>query len=604
MTFTFKLANSGNTYTIIGDGVNTANSSGTYSCSEINGATAALDLKDAINGSYTAYLLFSNSNIGSFAAKSPLTSAFQIGQFVATDTGSLQVTISPQGAVSAGAEWQLDAGVWQHSGATLSGVSVGSHNIAFSTVSGYTTPTNETVSISTNSTGKANGTYIAIPQTGSLEVTISPAAAITAGAQWQVDGGSFQNSGATVTNLSTTNHILSFNTISGWITPSNQVISIKAKSVVTARSTYSFSAQGIYNGIFAVAETNIGSSGMLNALTVSESGTFTGKLLIGNITNSISGGFNVSGQSSNYVQRIAKQGWPVILQMTLNWTNSPPYASGTVSGTNGGPWTANLTAELEAKRSSSAEYTGVMLPAGTAPGYGYILITNNAGAVTLSGALADGTSFNEQVPVSGDGDLPVYGNLYGGSGLLLGWVGLESGSPAGTLAWIKESSSSSALYTNGFTNMVFVQGSPWTNPPLHTAAIDLPLGQLLVSGGGLASNLTFNVAVSTNNALVKLPGSPTNSLTGTITAKTGLLTITFGNGVGKGTNGATGAVLQNATNAARVLPGKNQCGFISPGTIALRSRVQTCVPYLRQSASICGQLRFRSGLKMVWIYLP
>ena len=52
-----------------------------------------------------------------------------------------------------------------------------------------------------------------------------------------------------------------------------------------------------------------------------------------------------------------------------------------------------------------------------------------------------------------------------------------------------------------------------------------------------------------NNELVKLRGDPTNSLTGLINPKTGLLTITFGNGTGKATTVGKGAVLQNVTNA-------------------------------------------------------
>ena len=33
-----------------------------------------------------------------------------------TQTGSLQVTISPQGAIDAGAQWRVDGGAWQVSG--------------------------------------------------------------------------------------------------------------------------------------------------------------------------------------------------------------------------------------------------------------------------------------------------------------------------------------------------------------------------------------------------------------------------------------------------------------------------------------------------------
>jgi hypothetical protein len=190
------------------------------------------------------------------------------------------------------------------------------------------------------------------------------------------------------------------------------------------------------------------------------------------------------------------------------------------------------------------------------------LITNHDGTFVLSGLLADGTSFSQAVPLSGTSDLPVYGNLYGKTGLLLGWISLESGSPSGNLTWIKKPSRSPALYTSGFTNPIVLQGSPWTNPPPHKAAIDLPSGQLDISGGNLLSPLTFNVAVSNNNALVKLPESPTNSLTGSINPKTGLLTITFGNGAGKTTTTGKGAVLQNATNAGGFFLGKTNAGSI------------------------------------------
>ena len=45
-----------------------------------------------------------------------------------------------------------------------------------------------------------------------LQVTITPVAAITAGAQWRVDGGALQNSGTMDTNLPVGNHTVSFST--------------------------------------------------------------------------------------------------------------------------------------------------------------------------------------------------------------------------------------------------------------------------------------------------------------------------------------------------------------------------------------------------------
>jgi ATP:corrinoid adenosyltransferase len=61
---------------------------------------------------------------------------------------------------------------------------------------------------------------------------------------------------------------------------------------------------------------------------------------------------------------------------------------------------------------------------------------------------------------------------------------------------------------------------------------------------------------------VKLPGAPTNSLTGSINPKTGLLTVKFGNGAGKATTAATGAVRQNLNEAAGFFLGKTNAGSI------------------------------------------
>ena len=75
-------------------------------------------------------------------------------------------------------------------------------------------------------------------QTGSLLVAITPPAAIIAGAQWQVDSGIFQNSGATVTNLPVGTHTVSFSAISGWVTPPSQTVTVNSNQVTTTTGTY------------------------------------------------------------------------------------------------------------------------------------------------------------------------------------------------------------------------------------------------------------------------------------------------------------------------------------------------------------------------------
>ena len=253
--------------------------------------------------------------------------------------------------------------------------------------------------------------------------------------------------------------------------------------------------------------------------------------------------------------------------MRANWTvdRAAQQIVGTVSNTQ---WNANLTAELAGTNLPSAEYTLLFAPpasapANTPPGDGYAAATNHLGNVTFRGQLADGASITPSAAESQTGDLPVYASLYGNTGLLLGWINLanlEATPPGNTLAWIKKASRTYPPYTNGFTNTLIVQGAPWTNPPAKTPAIALSAGQLIISNANLFLLFT-NVSVSTSNTLVKLGAQPTNSLTGSIAPKTGLLTLTFGNG--KTPTPGLGAVLQNQTNGGGFFLGTTNAGIIS-----------------------------------------
>ncbi|HEY3855609.1 MAG TPA: hypothetical protein VGO67_14555, partial [Verrucomicrobiae bacterium] len=146
----------------------------------------------------------------------------------APSTGNLIVTLNV-----AGAQWSVDSGAWQNSGATLSGLSVGSHTITFSAVAGWTTPASQTVSIVASQTASVTASYIAVPQTGSLQVTLN-----VAGAQWSVDNGAWQNSGAIVSGLSVGSHTINFSTMPGWTTPASKTVSIVASQTDAVTATY------------------------------------------------------------------------------------------------------------------------------------------------------------------------------------------------------------------------------------------------------------------------------------------------------------------------------------------------------------------------------
>ncbi len=141
-----------------------------------------------------------------------------------TSTGGIKVTIEPASVVTAGAQWAVDGGAWQPSGTTVSGLAAGSYTVTFSNIYGWTTPASQTVSVKAKKTETATGTYKV--EVTALKVTISPPAAVSAGAKWKVDDGAYKSSGATVTGLEAGSHVVSFNTIKGWVTPQSQTVPV------------------------------------------------------------------------------------------------------------------------------------------------------------------------------------------------------------------------------------------------------------------------------------------------------------------------------------------------------------------------------------------
>jgi uncharacterized repeat protein (TIGR03803 family) len=151
--------------------------------------------------------------------------------------GSLKVTLSPAAAVSAGAKWNVDGGAWQNSGATLSGIPVGSHTVNYSGVAGWVTPDSSTTTINLNATTTLTAPPYVV-QTGSLQVTLAPAEAILAGAKWNVDGGAWQDSGNTVASLVVGSHTVRYKAIAGWNSPPNAAVTITYNTTATPTGTY------------------------------------------------------------------------------------------------------------------------------------------------------------------------------------------------------------------------------------------------------------------------------------------------------------------------------------------------------------------------------
>jgi hypothetical protein len=310
---------------------------------------------------------------------------------------------------------------------------------------------------------------------------------------------------------------------------------------------------GTYNGLFSTTNgVTEETAGMLKDLTVTRGGAYSGSLLLDGTAHPIGGAFSLSGLASNYIARAGSQDKAVTIALTLN-TNASPPLTGIISGAHDGvPWTASLTANRDGTN-GSADYTMVLAPTvfgfSTVPsGYGYATMEQHKGILTISGALADGIAVNQTVPVSTVGTVPVFANLYNDTGLITGWLDLSGSAPSGNLTWIKKASKS-GRYREGFTNTVVAQGSAWTNRS-PAAAINLSAGQLNLSGGTLASTLSYTVTITKTNELKVTSGSTSNALTGSINPKTGVLTLSFVTKRGKPRTVGKGVVLQATTNGA------------------------------------------------------
>ena len=144
---------------------------------------------------------------------------------------SVQVNLIPANIDGA---WTVDAGPLEASGATVS-VGDGVHTISFLDVSGFTTPPSQTISTSSNAAVATTGTYAAITEFGSITVAIIPAAS---GGKWNVDGGTAQKSGATVSNLPIGSHSINFAQVTGYSSPASQTVQVQNNVLTSATGIY------------------------------------------------------------------------------------------------------------------------------------------------------------------------------------------------------------------------------------------------------------------------------------------------------------------------------------------------------------------------------
>ena len=271
-------------------------------------------------------------------------------------------------------------------------------------------------------------------------------------------------------------------------------------------ANFTFPTSASYSGLFSEPSgAEFLKSGAVS-LTTTKGGGYTGTLRIGANRYSISGKFDANNSNSRSVG-------PYHLQLLL----SNDRITGTVSGSD---WSADLQANRRVFNgtTSQAPFAGrytVLFPGVGDPnetefplgnGYGAVTV-NKSGTVQLNGILADGTVVSQTATLSADGQWPLFTPLYNGTGQILGWVSFASttGSDlSGIVTWHKPPNAAAAFYPNGFDFGTNAFGSAYS--PAVTPAIGFLNGELVLTGGNLASPIDGLWTIRNNNTAIPADG--------------------------------------------------------------------------------------------------
>ena len=158
--------------------------------------------------------------------------------------GDLTVTLTPAAAVANGAAWSVDGGTtWRASGATASNLLAGRQYYTFHSASGYTAPSTTYTTVTAGTNVSRSYSYAALP--GSITVALTPASAVAAGAAWSLDGGTNWNeSGATVVDLSAKTYSIVFRSVQGYAAPAATNIALAAGQAASLGGEYVDSTVG------------------------------------------------------------------------------------------------------------------------------------------------------------------------------------------------------------------------------------------------------------------------------------------------------------------------------------------------------------------------
>ncbi|NCD35475.1 MAG: hypothetical protein EOL87_18990, partial [Spartobacteria bacterium] len=156
--------------------------------------------------------------------------------------GAVQITLGPDAAVTAGAQWRIAESAWYDSGTIVSGLAAGSYLLEYKSLTDWVEPDDEYVTVENEITNKLQRAY-AYP-IATLTVTISPDAANTAGAKWRIGTNTWISSGVSA-SIAEGTYDLNFNDVSGYVTPQTVSITLtNGRSTTYSAAYYSYRVIG------------------------------------------------------------------------------------------------------------------------------------------------------------------------------------------------------------------------------------------------------------------------------------------------------------------------------------------------------------------------
>jgi hypothetical protein len=233
---------------------------------------------------------------------------------------------------------------------------------------------------------------------------------------------------------------------------------------------------GAYNGLFyrtnadgtpAMTEAT---AGFLGNCVVASNGAYSAKIYLDGASCPFSGVFSITGSASATISLPGTGLSNLTVALQLDLFHGSQLMTGSISSTAASnAWTAPLLGDLATN--ARPLLTGINLS--ISPGSSTNSPTNSGaatglvvnGVLSLAGALGDTEAFSQSVPISTDGNVPLYINLYTNGGLLAGWINVAGSTPVGNLTWIRPSGVlMPAGFPQGFDTVVQVGGATyeWT----------------------------------------------------------------------------------------------------------------------------------------------